>query len=207
MTAVTIIGAGGLGGAVAGLAAKAGADLQVLARDPEKAAAVASPLNGQGGRIGDRITGDIVVIALPYPAVEGVLGNYADALAGRTVVDVTNPLDFETFDALVVPADSSAAAIIQQQIPEAHVVKAFNVNFGGTLTSGKAGAVTTTVLAAGDDDAAKKSVLDLVEAAGLRGVDAGSLKRARELEAVGFLQLTLAAAGKTSWNGGFALVD
>jgi predicted dinucleotide-binding enzyme len=205
MSAVTIIGAGGLGGAVAGLATKAGADLQVLARDSEKAAAVATPLNGTAGRIGDEITGDIVVVALPYAAVEGVLGNYADALDGKTIVDVTNPLDFETFDSLVVPADSSAAAIFQAQIPQAHVVKAFNVNFGATISSGQTGSVTTTVLAAGDDAAAKKAVLDLAEAAGLNTVDAGSLKRARELEAVGFLQLTLAASQKISWTGGFAL--
>ncbi|MEA4944605.1 MAG: NAD(P)-binding domain-containing protein [Propionicimonas sp.] len=206
MTAVTIIGAGNLGGAVAALAAKAGAQVQVLARDPEKAHTIAAPLGADAGTLGDHLTGDIVVLALPYHAVSAVLDTYAGALAGKTLVDVTNPVDFATFDALVVPADSSAARIIQDAVPQATVVKAFNTNFGATLATGTAGPLATTVLIAGDDQAAKQAVAGLVTAGGLRAIDAGSLKRARELEALGFLQLTLAAGGKTPWTGGFALV-
>jgi predicted dinucleotide-binding enzyme len=67
--------------------------------------------------------------------------------------------------------------------------------------------VPTTVLVAGDDAAAKQTVVELVTAAGLRGVDAGSLKRARELEAVGLLQMTLAGAEKISWTGGLAVIS
>jgi predicted dinucleotide-binding enzyme len=63
-----------------------------------------------------------------------------------------------------------------------------------------------TVLVASDDDEAKQAVIDLVRAGGLQAEDAGSLKRARELEALGFLQIKLAATEKVGWGGGFAVV-
>lgn len=217
MTTVTVIGAGNFGSVVAGVAAKGGTGIQVLARDPEKAHAVAGPLGGTAGTIGDEVTGDVVVLAVPYGAVTDVLNAYSGAFDGKIVVDVTNPVDFSTFDDLVVPADSSAARVLQDAVPGAKVVKAFNTNFGGTLATGgvgsgevgtgEVGTVPTTVLVAGDDAAAKQTLVDLVTAAGLRGVDAGSLKRARELEAVGLLQMTLAGAEKISWSGGLALVS
>lgn len=206
MSTVTIIGAGNIGAAVAGIAAKAGAGLQILARDAEKAATVAAPLGAASGTIGTPITGAIVVLALPYDAIHEVLTTYTDAFVGRVVVDVTNPVDFATFDGLVVPADSSATRIIQEAAPGASVVKAFNANFGATLATGTTGSLPTTVLVAGDSTEAKDAVIALVTAGGLRGVDAGSSARARELEALGFLQITLAASEKTPWTGGFALI-
>jgi predicted dinucleotide-binding enzyme len=123
------------------------------------------------------------------------------------VVDITNPLNFETFDELVVPAGGSAAAEIQRALPGARVLKAFNTNFAATLASGRVGESATTVLVAGDDAEAKAALIAGVAAGGLRAIDAGSLKRAHELEAVGFLQLTLAADEKISWTGGFAVND
>lgn len=146
------------------------------------------------------------MLALPYPAIADVLTPYADALAGKVVVDPTNPLDFSTFDDLVVPADSSAAAQIQALAPQARVVKAFNTNFAATLAAGTVNGQPTTVLIAGDDADAKAAVADVVRGGGLQAIDAGSLKRAREVEAIGFLQLTLAGAEKIAWTDGFRLV-
>jgi 8-hydroxy-5-deazaflavin:NADPH oxidoreductase len=189
MTTVSILGTGNMGSAIAGIAEQGGNTVQLLG-----SADVATPL-----------TGEVVVLAVPHPAVEHVLAQRGDQLAGRVVVDITNPLDFETFDSLTVPADSSAAAEIAAAVPSARVVKAFNTNFAATLASGEAGGRPTTVLVAGDDAEAKGLVADVVRAGGLRAVDAGPLRRARELEALGFLQITLAAAEKTPWTGGFAL--
>jgi hypothetical protein len=87
------------------------------------------------------------------------------------------------------------------------VLKAFNTTFAGTLAAGTVGPLATTVLIAGDDADAKSLLAGIVTAGGLRAVDAGSLRRARELESLGFLQLTLAASEKISWTGGFGLVD
>lgn len=190
MASITIIGKGNIGSAVATIAAKGGHDVQVLDTDTPDTA----------------ITGDVVVLAVPHPAVADIIGARGEQLAGKIVVDPTNPVNFETFDGLVVPADSSKAAEIAAALPDSRVVKAFNTNFAATLVSGTVGTDPTTVLLAGDDADAKATVAAIVADGGLAVIDAGSLKRARELEAVGFLQITLAAAEKTSWVGGFAVI-
>src|SRR4051794_14205477 len=191
MAHLSIIGTGNMGQAIAAIAGKGDHTVEQLnTSDADK-----------------QVTGDIVVLAVPYPAVEGVLAQRGESLAGRIVVDITNPLNFETFDALVVPADSSAAAEIAAALPQSRVIKAFNTTFAATLASGTVGEAPTTVLIAGDDADAKSLVADLVTSGGLRAIDAGSLQRARELEALGFLQITLAAAEKVAWTGGFAVVS
>ncbi|MCR1982241.1 NAD(P)-binding domain-containing protein [Cellulosimicrobium cellulans] len=200
MSSITIIGAGNMGSAIAGLALAAGSQVQVLTRE----ATEVDP-RVTAGTVGDEITGDVVVLALPYGALDDVLGAYAGRLDGKVLVDITNPVDFATFDSLVVPAGSSAAAQIQERVPGARVLKAFNTSFAATLATGHVGPLPTTVLVAGDDADAKAALASAVS--GVRVVDAGSLKRAHELEALGFLQLTLAAGEKTSWTTGFALAE
>jgi NADPH-dependent F420 reductase len=187
---ITVLGTGKMGTVLGGLAAKAGYDVELLGR-------------ADAGR---PVTGDLVVLALPYPAVAHVLAQRGDQLAGRVVVDITNPVDFATFDAYLVPADGSATAEIAAALPDSRVVKAFNTTYEAHLATGRVGDEPTTVLVAGDDDDAKAQVSAWVTAAGLRAVNAGSLKRARELEALCFLQMALSARGVTSWAGGFALV-
>ena len=205
MSSITVIGTGNVGGAIAALAAKGGASVQVLGHEPGKADALAAQLGGTAGTVGDAIAGDIVVLAVPYPALAAIAEQYGAALDGKILVDVTNPVDFQTFDGLTVPADSSAAAELQARVPGAKVLKAFNTNFAGTIAAGAVGDVPPTVLIAGDDDDAKQALVDLVQAGGVAAAAVGSLKRARELEAFGFLQITLAAQEIIGWGGGFAL--
>jgi hypothetical protein len=205
MTSITIIGAGNMGGAIAAIAVAGGNTVQLLARDVDKVTTV-NPLV-TAGVIGDPLVGEIVVLALPYGAIAEVLDRYAGQLDGKTLVDLTNPVDFSTFDSLVVPAGSSAAEQIAALVPKARVLKAFNTNFASTLSSGVVGAERTSVLIAGDDADAKAALSALLTAGGVKSIDAGPLRRARELEALGFLQLTLAAAEKTSWTSGFALAQ
>jgi len=203
VSTVTIIGAGSMGTAIAGVVANGDNTVQVLTKDPQKASAKIPAATH--GTVGEPITGDIVILALPYPAVSEVLGQYAGVLDGKVIVDITNPVDFATFDSLVVPVGSSAAEVIAEILPDSSVLKAFNTTFAATLASGTVGAERTTVLIAGDDTDAKNALAAIIEQGGLRAVDAGSLKRAHELEALGFLQLALAAGNKTSWTSGFAL--
>jgi predicted dinucleotide-binding enzyme len=191
MAHVSIIGTGNMGSAISALATKGGHTVETF-----NSADVDKP-----------VTGEIVVLAVPYPAVADVLAKRGEQLDGKIVVDITNPLNFETFDSLTVAADASAAAEIASAVPTARVLKAFNTNFAATLASGQAGNNPTTVLVAGDDADAKALLSDIVTAGGLRAIDAGGLKRARELEALGFLQITLAAADKTPWTGGFAVTQ
>jgi predicted dinucleotide-binding enzyme len=82
----------------------------------------------------------------------------------------------------------------------------FNTTFAATLTAGVLGPLTTTVLIAGDDAHAKSVLADVITSGGLNAIDAGSLSRARELEALGFLQLTLAGREIVPWSAGFGLV-
>ena len=190
MSKVTIIGGGNMGKAISELVTKGGNTVEILTRSDASTA----------------VTGEIVVLAVPYGALDEIVAQRGDELAGMVVVDITNPLDFQTFDGLVVPADGSAAAELAAKLPRAKVVKAFNTNFAATLRTGKVGQNTTTVLVAGDDADAKQGVVSFVKAAGLNALDAGSLKRARELEAIGFTQLALAASEQIGWTGGFAVV-
>ncbi|GAA4491705.1 NADPH-dependent F420 reductase [Microbacterium panaciterrae] len=190
MTQVSIIGTGNMANAIGGVFADGGSSVSYI----PKANTGAAPLEGE-----------IVVLAVPYPAVDSIIAAYGDQLDGKIIVDITNPLNFETFDSLPVPAGSSAAAEIQSRLPGARVLKAFNTTFAGTLVSKKIGDAATTVLIAGDDAAAKELLANAVKAGGVSAIDAGSLSRAHELEALGFLQLTLAAAEKFSWTGGFAV--
>lgn len=192
MANYTIFGTGNMATAIGGVLEAGGAAVDYITHD-------------QGA--GATVAGDVVVLAVPYPAVAEILGAYADQFAGKTVVDITNPLNFETFDALVVPEGSSATAEIQRALPDSAVLKAFNTNFAATLATGAVGNATTTVLIAGDSGDAKAALAADVVAGGLRAIDAGSLKRAHELEALGFLQLTLAASEKIAWTGGFAVAE
>jgi NADPH-dependent F420 reductase len=191
MSHITIIGTGNMGQAIAGVVTKGGNTVELLGRaDTDKAAG-----------------GEVVVLAVPYPAISDVLRERGDQLTGKIVVDITNPVNFETFDSLVVPSDSSAADEIAAALPRSRILKAFNTTFAGTLAAGSVGSsATTTVLIAGDDAEAKSVLAEVVTAGGLKAVDAGPLRRARELEALGFLQLSLAANEKVSWNGGFGVV-
>lgn len=189
MTHVSIIGTGTMGQAISGVITRGGNTVELLGRSDA----------------GKPVTGEIVVLAVPHSAVADILATRGDQLAGRTVVDITNPVDQETFDSLTVPADSSSAAQIAAALPQSRVVKAFNTNFGATLASGTVGGVPTTVLIAGDDSQAKSVLAEVVTAGGLRAIDAGALRRAHELEALGFLQITLAAQQKMPWTGGFAV--
>lgn len=190
MAHLSVIGTGNMGQVIAAVAGRGGHTVQLLGSDD-----LATPA-----------TGEVVVLAVPYPAIATVLAQRSEQLAGKIVVDISNPLNFETFDSLVVPADSSAAAEVAAALPRSRVLKAFNTNFAATLAAGTIGSLPTTVLIAGDDADAKATLIGIVTSGGLHAIDAGALGRARELEALGFLQLTLAVAGKVSWTGGFGVV-
>jgi predicted dinucleotide-binding enzyme len=190
MMRVTLFGSGNMGTAIDGVLSAGGADVEHIASTDTTATVAA----------------DIVILAVPYPALAGIVATYGPQLAGKTVVDITNPLNFETFDSLTVPADSSAAAEIAAALPSSKVLKAFNTTFAATLGDKEVGPNKTTVLIAGDDADAKAALAALIVAGGVDAIDAGSLSRARELEAVGFLQLTLAMGQKIGWTGGFGVV-
>lgn len=189
---VTIIGTGTMGRGIGARLVAVGTELQLLDRSAQQAGALATELGGHttAGQLGaDPVRGDPVVLAVPYPAVRDVVGQVGDQLAGRIVVDISNPVDFTTFDGLATPPGTSAAEETAGLLPQARVVKAFNTTFGGTLPDGRVDGLPLDVFLASDDSGAADALGKLVAQADLRPVMVGPLRRARELEAMGYLHM------------------
>jgi predicted dinucleotide-binding enzyme len=191
---VTIIGTGNMARGIGSRLLAGGHDVTVLGKTVEDAEAVVADIGGDGsaraGRSGDVIADDVAVLAVYYPDARTFVEQQADALSGKVLIDITNPVN-ETLDGLVTPPDSSAAQELAALAPGARVVKAFNTTFAGTLIAGEVSGTPLDVFVAGDDDDAKATVAGLVKDGGLTAIDAGPLKRARELEAAGLLHMAI----------------
>jgi NADPH-dependent F420 reductase len=190
---ITIIGAGNMGRGIGTRALAGGHEIEIVDNDQAEANALADELGGSA-TAGDKtsIGGEIVVLAVYYPATLAAVEEYGDQLADRVVVDISNPIDFETMDGLAVPPDSSGAEEVAKAVPSGTpVVKAFNTTFATTLVAGEVAGQQLDVFVAGDDDDAKSNVSALVASGGLRPINVGPLRRARQLEHMMFLQISL----------------
>ncbi|OSQ35383.1 NADPH-dependent F420 reductase [Thalassospira mesophila] len=195
MSTISIIGAGGMAAAIGGLAAKAGYTVEVTSRDAMKARALTEKI-GAGATtatFGTAPTGDIVILAVPYAAVLDVVKQYGQALAGKLLVDITNPVNSD-FTGFVTPKDSFGAQEIAKVAPaDANIVKAFNTQFSHVLAAGAVEGQPLDVFLAGDDAQAKARVSDFIKNLGLRPMDAGKLSMALPLEHACLLSLGLLA--------------
>jgi hypothetical protein len=187
---ITIIGTGNMGRGIAAVALAGGHEDTLIGTEKDKAQALADEL-GASVTAGDSVAGDVVVLAVPYAAATDVLEQFAGQLGGKTVVDITNPVDFSTFEPLAVEAGSAAEEIAAAAPDGASVVKAFNTTLASTLPEREVAGQPLDLLIAGDDDDAKAKVRELGESAGLRVIDAGPLRRAHQLEAVGYLHMAV----------------
>jgi 6-phosphogluconate dehydrogenase (decarboxylating) len=113
---VTIVGTGNMARAIGRRLLAGGHGVTVLGKEVEAAEQVVDEIGGEGsaqaGRSGDPIADDVVVLAVYYPDATSAVEQYGDALSGKVVVDITNPVN-ETFDDLVTPPDGSAAQELQ----------------------------------------------------------------------------------------------
>jgi 8-hydroxy-5-deazaflavin:NADPH oxidoreductase len=196
---ITIIGTGNMARGIATRALAGGHTVTLLGTEREKAEALASDLAGdvRAGQVGDPLA-DVTVLAVWYAAVGDVLDRYSDQLDGKILVDITNPIDVDAFEPLKLEA-GSAAQEIARRAPGARVVKAFNTTFAGTLADGTVAGQPLDVLIASDDEDAKQTVSRFVADAGMRPIDAGPLRRARELEAVGYLHMAVQQPLQTNY--------
>ena len=197
MSTISIIGTGGMAAAIGGLAAKAGHTVEVMSRDAAKARALAEQVGAGAttGTFGAAPAGDIVILAVPCSAVLDVVKQYGEELAGKLLVDITNPVapDFTSF---VTPENSFGAQEIAKAAPaDAVVVKAFNTLFSHVLAAGSFQGHPLDVFIAGDVAQAKARVAGFIESLGLRPMDIGLLPMARTLEHVCLLSLGLLAHG------------
>ena len=193
MGSISVIGAGNMASAIGGLALKGGNTVEVTARDPAKAKARAAQLGGGAtvGGWGAVPAGDIVILAVLFESAVDVVSEFGEALAGKILVDITNPFNADA-TGLAIPHDTSIAQLVAQAAPaSAHVFKAFNTVFQPILTAG----TPVDVFLAGDDAQAKASVSALITSLGLRPRDAGGLSMAHWIEGAGLLEMGLAKNG------------
>lgn len=193
---ITIIGAGNMARGIGTRLVAAGEPVTIMDRTPERAEALAHELQERAtagatvttAALGDPIKDNTVVLALFYPIEKEVVPQLQEQLTGKTIVEITNPLN-ESFDDLATPEGTSAAEEVAAMVPDAKVVKAFNTTFAGTLTAGQVQGVRLDVFLASDDVDAKTHLGAILASGGLRPLDAGPLKRARQLEGLGLLHI------------------
>jgi hypothetical protein len=193
MTTISIIGSGNMATAIGTRAAGHGHTVELMSRDTAKAQALAGRI-GNGatvGTFGDRPAGDIVILAVLYAGAVDVVAHYGEALAGKILVDITNPFNADASGVVTTPGHSVSQQIAAVAPEGAHVVKAFNTIFGGVL----AGDRPMDAFFAGDSAEAKARVAEFLESLDMRPLDAGGLEMAHALEWAGILLVGLANNG------------
>jgi 8-hydroxy-5-deazaflavin:NADPH oxidoreductase len=173
---ISIIGDGNVGSALARGLERGGHQVETCGHDREREKQLAE-------------SGEVIILAVPFAAVDEVATTIGHRADGKTVVDVTNALTPD--HKLAVGFTTSGAEELQKKLPRAHVVKAFNTDFARTMDSGEAKGEQLTAFIAADDSRAKKTVIHLAEDIGFDAVDAGPLDSARLLEPLALLNIRL----------------
>lgn len=190
---ITILGTGNMAQGLASNLVKVGYSVVLGSRDAAKAKDVARKIGGKSSAETVKAAAaksDIVILAVPYSAAGATIAE-AGGLAGKIVVDITNPLTAD-YAGLTIGHTTSAAEEIQKLAPKAKVVKAFNTIFASVLQAGgKAAGKPATVFIAGDDADANKAVADMAAKIGLVPLQSGKLAAARYLEPVAGLNIAL----------------
>lgn len=187
---VAVIGTGNMGAGLATTLAAAGHEVRIGARDLSKAAELANKIGH--GAAGSGIStaaelADVVILALPFGAAAQVIEQAGD-LAGKVLVDISNPVSSD-YKELVIGHTTSAAEEIQKLAPQARVVKAFNTIFSQLLPPEARTNQTLQVFVAGDDASAKASVAELAQSVGFEAVDAGPISNSRFIEPIGEMNI------------------
>lgn len=203
---VAIIGAGNVGRALAGSLNLRGHSVTIASRSAEDAELAAKETGARAAGSNREAAGaaSVVILAVPYAAVDGILEELGATLDGKIVVDVTNRYAPEDAGRLV--DGTSNAEQIQSRIPRARVVKAFNTAFASRQADPMVDGLPLDGLVAGDDAQAKDAVLHLVSSIGFRPIDAGGLAMARALEAMALLNISLQMRNGWPWQAGWKLV-
>ena len=173
-TKVGIIGSGNVGSAIHKGLSKAGIESRVS--------------NEQNvGEVSDGA--DIIVLAVPYSAIDDVIKKLGTTANGKIIIDATNALTADM--KLAIGYTTSGAEELQKKLSKSKVVKSFNTVFAQHMDSGKLNGQTLTAFAASDDETARNKVLELLRSIGFDAVNAGPLQNARHLEVLGYLNIQL----------------
>jgi 8-hydroxy-5-deazaflavin:NADPH oxidoreductase len=204
---IAIIGGGNVGKAIAASSIRAGHSVTISSSDAASASAAAAATGASSAASNAEAVrdADIVVIAVWYGVVDGLLDELGDALNGKVVVDVTNPVKPDLSGLLF--EDESAAEKIQARVPNARVVKAFNTVFASRQADPFVDGVALDALIAADDEAAKATVAEFAGSLGFRSLDIGGLELARGLEEFALINMLIQVRTGGSWQGGWKLLE
>ncbi|HLO33333.1 MAG TPA: NADPH-dependent F420 reductase [Anaerolineales bacterium] len=212
---ITIVGPGKMGRAIGTRAVAGGHSVTFVGKTLESAKKAAEEVKASAKK-GAEVSaadsanvelGDVVVLALWYGTNIEVVKQLGSKLAGKVVVDIANPLN-STYNGLVTPPDSSSAEeVAKAAAPGAKVVKAFNTTYAGTLLARQVAGQPLDVFIAGDDANAKEEVAQLVKDGGMRPVDTGPLSRARQIEGMQLLHITLQNTLGTNWQSAIKILS
>lgn len=192
---IGVIGAGNVGGALGKLWARQGHEIVFGVRDPQDAK-LQELLKSTSGKaraatVKDAASfGELVVLATPWEATEAAIQS-AGSLAGKTVIDCTNPLAPD-LSGLVIGTNNSAGEEVARWATGAKVVKAFNTIGAVNFDNPRFGSESASMFICGDDASAKSTVAKLAAEMGFDVVDAGPLTAARSLEPIALLWIHLA---------------
>ncbi len=190
---IGIVGTGSMASALAQKLSQAGHTIMIGSRDAGRAKSLADMMGStvQGGSIAQAADfGQAIILAVTWLGVDNALEEMGD-LDGRVLIDITNPLDPDSYD-LIPGMKTSAAEYIAQKSKHAQVVKAFNTVFAENLLQGSDfDGVKANVFYCTDEKAAKDVAVELIEDLGFEPVNCGELRNARYLEPMGAMIIKL----------------
>jgi len=198
MTTISIIGAGNMATAIGTRAVAHGHTVEIMSRDTTKSQAAAAQI-GKGATVGEygaKPIGDIVFLAVLYSGAVEAVKHYGDALAGKILIEITNPFNADASGVVTTPGNSISEQIAAVAPADTQVVKAFNTVFRAVLAADQ----PLDVFFAGGNPEARARVAALLESLGMRPLDAGGLETTHALEWAGILIMGLARNG-----GGFSI--
>ncbi len=189
---IGIIGTGNMGHALAEALSNAGHSIMIGSRDPQRGQNTAEqfgPTVSGGSNAEAAEFSDVIVLAIPFEGYEEVIDE-CGSLAGKTIIDVSNPVDFRNLQ-IQVGNETSGAEEIAGLAPDASVVKALNAIHAEVIVEPEFDDDRPPVFYCGDDEDAKSIVAELIEDCGLDAIDSGPLKAARYLEPMAGLLVQL----------------
>ncbi len=209
---IGILGSGEVGQALGLGFATLGHDVKLGTREPgsEKLRAwlaKAGPRASTGTFAETAGFAEVALLATSWSGTESALRLAGpERLAGKVVVDVTNPLDFTGGKPrMALGFSDSAGEQVQRWLPGARVVKAFNIVGNAHMFRPQFPAGPPDMFIAGDDEAAKRTVTGILADFGWPVVDLGGLESARLLEPLAMTWITYAMRTGT-WNHAFKLL-
>lgn len=203
---VAVIGSGMVGQALASGLAKYSYDVTVASREGKQV----DGWNGKVAKFAEAVApADVVVLAIKGSAAEDVVHGLATQLAGKTVIDVTNPIADAPPDNGVIrfftTLDESLMERLQRLAPDARFVKAFSSVGAGSMVNPNFGGTKPSMFIAGNDPGAKREVTEILDQLGWETEDMGGAEAARAIEPLCILWC-IPGFARNEWTHAFKLL-